>query len=459
MQSTQGPSVDFRVLADRLAGDVALPEDEAWDGARQAWNLSVVQRPVAVVYPESADDVVATVAFANEHGVRIAFQGGGHNAGPIRWDDHALLLKTERMRGVEIDAANRRARVEAGVLADELAAAAGEHGLCYLAGTSPDVGVIGYMLGGGISWMVRKHGLATNSILAVELVTADGRLVRADAENEPDLFWAIRGGGGNFGAVTALELRLFPVPEIYAGCLFWPIDRAVEILAAWRDWIETVPEECTSLGRLLKLPDLPFIPEHLRSRDFVMIEPAFLGSEEDGAALIAPLRALGPEFDTVATIPTSALSTVNMDPAEPMPYYGEGIHLRAFDRECIEQLVEVITDSPLMHCEVRQLGGAAAVSSPDHGALDKIDAPFTTLTFGLALDAEMKADMANHLVRLHETLAAWDSGFRYLNFAESPMDVERVYPPESYRRLCDLKARYDPDHRFLANHPIRATPA
>jgi FAD/FMN-containing dehydrogenase len=456
MLETADNRAQFRALSDRIAGDVALPEDESWDAARQAWNLAVDLRPAMVVFPESAADVVAAVHFAGEKGLRVAFQGGGHNAGPISWSEPTLLLKTERMRGIEIDSVKRRARIEAGVIADHLAAAAGEHGLAYLAGTSPDVGVVGYALGGGISWMVRKYGLAANSVVAAEIVTAEGEFVRTDADNEPDLFWAIRGGGGNFGAVTALELSLFPVSEIYAGALFWPIERAVEILGAWREWIETVPEECTSLGRLLKLPDLPFIPEHLRSRDFVMVEPAFLGSEADGIALVQPLRDLGPEFDTVAMIPASTLSTVNMDPAEPVPYYGEGIHLNGFDGGCIEKLVEVVVDSSLMHCEVRHLGGAAAVSGSDHGALDRIAAPFTTLTFGLALDAEMKADMGRHLVRLHDTLRPWDSGTRYLNFAESPMDVEVIYPPESYGRLCELKRKYDPNHLFVANHPIRA---
>ena len=155
-------------------------------------------------------------------------------------------------------------------------------------------------------------------------------------------------------------------------------------------------------------------------------------------------------------LPTSQLGTVNMDPAEPVPYYGEGIHLNGFDSGCIDKLVEVIVDTPLMHAEVRHLGGAAGRSGAGHGALDKIDAPFTTLTFGLALDAEMKADMARHLTRLHAELAPWDSGTRYLNFAESPMDVQMIYPQASYDRLCALKGTYDPGHLFLANHPIRA---
>ncbi len=453
MASTQA---DLHALRTSIKGDVVLPDEEAFAAARLAWNLSVDQRPVAVVSPESADDMVEIVRFAGANGLRVAFNGGGHNAGPITWDDHALLVKTGRMRKVEIDPVARRARVEAGTLADDLATAAGEHGLAYLAGTSPDVGVIGYMLGGGISWLVRKHGLATNSVTALDVVTADGRLLHIDAENEPDLFWAIRGGGGNFAAVVTLECELFELPEVYAGCFFWPIERAAEILNVWRAWIDTVPEECSSLGRLLKLPDLPFIPDHLKARDFVLVEPAFIGSAADGAALVQPFRDLEPEFDTVGMLPTSQLSTVNMDPAEPVPYYGEGIHLSGFDAGCIDKLVEVIVDTPLMHAEVRHLGGAAARSGAGHGALDKIDAPFTTLTFGLALDAEMKADMGRHLTRLHSELAPWDSGTRYLNFAESPMDVQMIYPQASYDRLCALKGTYDPGHLFLANHPIRS---
>ena len=319
--------MELRDLAHRIEGDVVVPDDDGWDAARQAWNLAVDQRPVAVVFPESPEDVVATVGLAGELGLRVAFNAGGHNAGPIDWSRDTLLLKSERMRGIEIDVAARRARVEAGALSRPLAQAAGEHGLAYLAGTSPDVGVFGYALGGGLSWMIRQLGFACNSIVAAELVTADGRRIRTDRETEPELFWALRGGGGNFAAVTAIELELFPIADIYAGALFWPIDRAVEVLTAWRGWIETVPEACESLGRMLQLPDAPFLPDPVRGRSFVMVEVAFIGSATDGAALIQPLRDLGPEMDTVTLMPTSELSAVHMDPDFPLPYTGDGILL------------------------------------------------------------------------------------------------------------------------------------
>ena len=218
------------------------------------------------------------------------------------------------------------------MLSQPLAVAAGAEGLAYLAGTSPNVGVLGYALGGGLSWMIRKFGLACNSIVSAEVVTADGRLVRADRETEPELFWALRGGGGNVGAVTAIELELFPIAEIYAGALFWPIERAAEILKAWREWIETVPDACESLGRMLQLPDVPFLPEQVRGRSFVLVEAAVIGNASDGAALLQPLRDLGPEMDTIAMMPASQLSVVNMDPDDPLPYSGEGILLTDLPR-------------------------------------------------------------------------------------------------------------------------------
>src|SRR5262245_20937435 len=444
---------DLRVLG---AG-VVLPGDESWDDSRQAWNLAAVQRPAGVVFPESADDVVSVVRYAADQGLRIAFNSGGHNPGPIDWSEDTLLLKTERMRGIEIDPDARRARVQAGTLSKPLAEAAGEHGLAYLAGTSPDVGVAGYTLGGGFSWMIRKYGLACNSVAAVEAVTADGMLVRASPTSEPDLFWAVRGGGGNFCAVTAIELSLVPVSEIYAGCLFWPIDRATEILEAWREWIEGVPDECHSIGRMLQLPDVDFLPDHLRGRSFVLVEPAFIGTEGDGAALVQPLRELEPELDTVAMIPTSELSLVNMDPDLPLPYAGDGILLTDFPRAAIGAVVETFVGSPLLHVETRHLGGAAAVGSPDHGALNRVEHPFITFTFGLAADVEMKAAVEHHVELLLGELDQWDSGMRYLNFAESAMDARKIFPAESYDRLRQVKAEYDPADMFQANHPVLRT--
>jgi len=231
-------------------------------------------------------------------------------------------------------------------------------------------------------------------------------------------------------------------------------ERAPEILTAWRAWIETVPVACESLGRMLQLPDAPFLPEAIRGRSFVLVEVALLGSGSDGAALVQPLRDLGPEMDTLALMPPSELSVVNMDPDFPLPYAGEGILLTDLPVDSIDGLVEAFIGSPLLHLEARQLGGAAAKRSPEHGVLDAIDEPFVLFTFGLTPDAEARAAVDRQVEHLLGTIAPWDSGRRYLNFAESKMDPRSIFPAESYDRLLAARRRYDPTGLFVANHSV-----
>ena len=243
-----------------VAGDVFVPADDGYDAARRPWNLFVDQRPAVVVFAESVVDVVRALRFARSQRMRVAPQSTGHGALPVESLEGAMLLKTSRMRRVDIYAAIRTARAEAGAQWEDVTAPAGEYGLAALAGTSPNVGVTGYTLGGGMGWLTRRFGLAANSVTAVEIVTPDGRLVRADTDHEPDVFWAVRGGGGSVGVVTALEMALYPVAKLYAGALFFPIERASEVLHAWREWTDTVPDEVTSIGRLLRLPPVPELP-------------------------------------------------------------------------------------------------------------------------------------------------------------------------------------------------------
>ena len=261
-----------------LAGQFVLPGDQDYDQARQAWNLAVDQHPAAVILPESAADVVGAVRYAAERGLRIAAQSTGHNAAPLGPLADTVLLRTERMRGIRIDPRARTARVEAGVVWLDAVHAAARYGLAALAGSSPDVGVVGYTLGGGLSFLGRKYGLAASQVQAIEVVTADGRLVRADHEHEPDLFWALRGGGGSFGVVTALEFGLFPLTEAYAGVLWYPIERGSEVLHAWSELTRSgLPDQLTTLGRFLRLPPLPEIPAEIRGKSFVIIEAFHVG--------------------------------------------------------------------------------------------------------------------------------------------------------------------------------------
>jgi FAD binding domain-containing protein/berberine-like enzyme len=437
---------------------LVLPHDPGWNEARLAWNLAVDQQPAAVALPESAADVAAVVRWARTRGLRIAPQGTGHAAAAMGSLAHTVLVKTERMRAVEIDPASRRARVEAGVLWAEVSQAAAEHGLAALAGSSPDVGVVGYTLGGGISWLARRHGLATNSVTAVELVNADGEIVRVDANNDPELFWALRGGGGAFGVVTALEFELYPIPEVYAGVLFFPIERGTEVLRAWRRWIEDVPEEVTSVGRFLQFPPIPDIPEPFRGGSFVVVEATYLGDEESAAELLQPLRELGPVMDTFATIPVERLSSLHMDPEHPVPGIGDGMLLADFPDEAIDAIVATAgsgSGSPLLSVEVRHLGGALGRARREHGALASIDAGFAMFAVGISMTAEMGAVMKAHVEVVHSALTPWDAGRDYLNFTERRERGDRLFGRMTHRRLQAVKAKVDPEDVFRSNHPIR----
>ena len=237
-----------------INGTFHTPDDEGFDAARQAWNLAADQRPAAVAYASGVDDVAAAVRMAAERGLRVAVQGTGHAAAPMGDLAGTLLLKTMHMTGLEVDPGARRARVEAGVRWGDVAVAAGEHGLVALHGSSPDVGVVGYSLGGGLGWLARRHGLACNSVVAAEVVTADGELRRVGPDEEPDLFWALRGGGGAFAAVTALEFELVPLTEVYAGWLVWEADAGGEVVHAFREWSRGAPRDITTSLRFLHLP-------------------------------------------------------------------------------------------------------------------------------------------------------------------------------------------------------------
>jgi FAD/FMN-containing dehydrogenase len=448
---------DIERLRARLTGEVVLPRDAGWDTARPAWNLSVDQRPVAVVFAEAAGDVAAVVEVAGAHGMRVAAQGTGHSAAPMGPLEGTILIKTSRMRDVEIDAEAKRARVGAGALWGEVVPAAAERGLAALAGSAKDVGVVGYTLGGGIGWLARRHGLACSSVLAVEAVTADGRIVRADVDGEPDLFWAVRGGGGSFAIVTALEFALYPVAKVYAGALFWPIERAGEILRTWCELIAAAPDELTSLGRLMQFPPIPEAPEPFRGRAFALVEAAYCGPEADGAALLQALRELDPELDTLATIPVDGLGELHMDPPQPVPFAGDGMLLAELTADAVDALVGIAgagSGSPLLSVELRQLGGALATAAASNGARSSIDAEFALYAVGMAMDADMKAAVQAHAAEVQDALASWSASHSFMNFTERRADPGELFDPTTYTRLRRVKTEYDPDNVIRGNHSI-----
>jgi len=446
-------------LTSALAGKVVIPEYGGFDEARRAWNLAIDQRPAAVAFPEFPQDVAAAVLFAREFGLRVAAQGTGHNAGPLGPLQDTVLIKTERMRGVSIDPARRIARVEAGALWLEVVEAAAQHGLAALAGSSPDVGVVGYTLGGGVSFLGRNYGLATNHVSAVELVTADGRLIRADRENEPDLFWALRGGGGSFGIVTAVEFELFPITEAYAGVLWYPIERGREVLHAWRELTnsERLPDELTTIGRFLNLPPIPEIPEPIRGKSFAAIEAYHLGDPAEADALLAPLRALGPVNDTVAKVPMPALSHMHMDPEQPVPVAGDGLLVDHLTADALDAFVEVAGANarfPLLTVELRHLGGELRRPRPEHGALGSIDGDYLMFAASMVPKPELEAPVRTQVQAVKAALAPWAARQMYLNFAETQPDPSTFWTEQAYHRLRRIKAAVDPDDLIRSNHPI-----
>jgi hypothetical protein len=448
-----------RRLTSALAGKVVTPEHAGFDEARRAFNLAIDQRPAAVAFPESAQDVAAAVLFAREFDLRVAAQGTGHNAGPLGSLEDTILLKTERMRGVSIDPARRTARVEAGTLWLEVVQAAARHGLAALAGSSPNVGVVGYTLGGGVSFLARRYGLSANHVTGVELVTADGRLVRVDREHEPDLFWALRGGGGSFGVVTAMEFELFPITHAYAGILWYPIDRGPEVLHAWRELTNTerLPDELTTIGRFLNLPPIPEIPEPVRGKSFAVVEVYHLGDPADADELLAPLRALGPVNDTIATVPMTALSPIHMDPEQPVPYDGDGLMVEHLPSDGVDALVEVAgahADFPLLSVELRHLGGELRRTRPDHGALGSLDADYLMFAIGMVPAPELEAPVRTQVQAVKDSLAPWAARHMYLNFAETQRDAATFFTEQAYHRLRRIKTAIDLHNVIRSNHPI-----
>src|SRR5579885_78918 len=333
----------------RAPGSVVFPGDEGWDEARLAWNLAVDQRPAAVAVPRTADEVAEVVRFAADSGLRVAAQGTGHNAAALGDLSGSLLVKLHELRGVTVDPERRTVRAAAGTIWIEVVDAAAEHGLAALAGSSPDVGVVGYMLGGGLSFLARKHGLMANQVTAVEVVTADGELRRVDRDNDPDLFWALRGGGGSFGVVTSIEMNLLPLESVYAGHLWFPVERAAEVLRAWRDWTDTVPEEVTSVGRILQFPPIPEIPEPMRGNSFALVQAIYCGDDPaEMDRILEPLRALGPTMDTFQPMPMPALSHLHMDPEHPVPGTGDGGMLEDMTDAAIDVFVDCVVGKPIL---------------------------------------------------------------------------------------------------------------
>jgi hypothetical protein len=299
-------------------------------------------------------------------------------------------------------------------------------------------------------------------VTAIEVVSADGERRRVDADNDSDLFWALRGGGGGYAIVTALHVALVPIADLYAGALLLPAEVGADAVRAYRDWTTTVPDEVTSIVRFLRPPPIPDVPEAIRDRPLLTLGAACIGSQADGEKMVAPLRELGePIMDTFGQIPAAGLSRIHMDPEVPVPGLGHHALIEELPDDAIDAFVGAEgpeAGSPLLLAELRHLGGALGRPAENGGALSKLDAGFAMFGVGLPMSPEMGGAIERHLDELHETMRPWASEGGYFNFAERPCDVEAILPAETCSRLAEVKRSWDPDGMILANHALALDP-
>ncbi|CUR56004.1 FAD linked oxidase domain protein [metagenome] len=450
------PATHLRGLC---GGDLHLPGDPGYDAARLPWNVAVDQRPAAVAFPRTAHEVAQVVRMAAECGLRVAPQSTGHNAGPLAAQglDDVVVVRTSAMSMAIADPTRGIVRVEGGTLWEPAVDAAAAHGRAVLHGSSPDVGIAGYTLGGGIGWYARKLGLATNSLTAVELVIGDGTIVRADAVTNPELFWAVRGGGGNFGVVTALEFRMYPIETAYAGILLWDLADLEPVLRGWSRWAPGAPDEITTSLRALRMPPMPELPDFLRGRQVVVVDGAVLGSDERGEELLAGLRAMRPEVDTFARVPAKSLVRLHMDPEGGAPFASDSTMLGSFPDGAVDAFLNEVgpdAQTSLLMAELRQLGGALGRKHEGGGALARLDAEFVSFAGAIAATPELGAQGHADAVRLTRALAPYSTGGHYLNFAENVVDAKAAYADTAWLQLNGIRSAVDPHGIFVSNHAV-----
>jgi FAD/FMN-containing dehydrogenase len=451
--------VDLAALRNQVAGRLHTPDDPTWDSARSAWVLNVDQRPLAVLEVHDATDVQAAVRWAIDHDVQVTAQPGGHGAAdPL---EGVLLLRTRALGGIEVDLQRQTVRVGAGVKSGELLAALDGTGLTFLAGSNPDVSVVGLTIGGGMSWFGRAYGLAAHSIVSAEVVDGLGRLRTVTRDDHPELFWALRGGGGDFGIVTHLELRLHPASAVYGGRLFWPLEQMGEVLRVFRAVTDSAPPELTLWYLSYRFPALPHVPEPLRGQAFASVAMAYLGEAEDAEHWLAPLREVpGLAIDLMGPVPVGDLARIGGEPTAPAPNLDTSTLLERLDDDTIDRLVEAVgaaSGSPLAVFQVRHLGAAFTAGSALEGAAGRIDQPYQLYALGIPVMPALVEPIHAALARVEDAVAPASSGTTTANFLHAGGDVDRCWPPEVRARLRAVKAEADPLGTIRSNRPVMDT--
>jgi FAD/FMN-containing dehydrogenase len=447
---------DLTAFAAGISGTVIRPEDEGYDLARQVHNAKIDLHPLFIVQAASAVDVARTVTFARQTGLELAVRGAAHSLAGHGTSEGGIVLDLGAMKGLHIDPIRRLAWAQAGLRAGEYTAVAAEHGLATPFGDTGSVGIAGLTLGGGIGWLARKYGLAIDALVSVELVTADGRIVIASETEHPDLFWAVRGGGGNFGIVTRFQFRLYPVSMILGGALFLPPTR--EVLRGLESVAAAAPEALTTISFLMPAPPAPFIPEAIHGQPTLAVTFVFDGDVAAGQKALEPFRQLAtPMAELVAPMPYPGIYAMLKDAEQRSPTSHRSLFLETLDDTAVDTILDRMAapSSPVAMTQIRILGGAMARVGAEDTAFAHRDAQVMVTIITPFEDVAQAPIHAAWTHAYYEALRPRSMGV-YSNFLEDEgaARIHEAYPERTYRRLADIKRRYDPTNLFRRNQNI-----
>jgi FAD/FMN-containing dehydrogenase len=447
-------------LRDAFRGDLLLPDDDGYTEAKQPWNGAHSERMPAVVARSSgAADVMAALGFARAHDLTVAVRGGGHSVAGHSTSDGGMVIDLSPLRNVRVDPDARIAFVGGGATWGDVDHEAQQFGLATTGGLVSTTGVAGFTLGGGIGWLMRQYGLACDNLVGADVVTADGRLVHASAEENADLFWGLRGGGGNFGIVTSFELALHPVgPTVYAGPLFLPGDAAGDLLRFYRDWAPSAPDAITTAVSLATAPPLPVIPEEWHGKKVAIVIAVCAGPVEDGEALVRELRTIAePVADLIHPMPYQFIQSL-LDPLWPkgINAYFKAANLAGLSDETIDSLVALHQDTPGPQCEihVHQMGGAVARVGQTDTAFPERSMPYVLNAVTGTPEPELLGAHTEWARAVVASAKRDETGRAYVNFLGDAGEAESAYGEETYRRLVALKDEYDPTNVFRLNQNV-----
>lgn len=448
-------------LKARLQGPVVLPGDAGYDESRTVWNGMIDRRPAAVVRCLGVADVIACVQFATQHGLLLCVKGGGHNIAGLATADGGLMLDMSLMRGVFVDPQRRIARAQAGCLLGDVDRETQVHGLATVLGFVSLTGIAGLTLGGGFGYLTRRHGWTSDNVVAMEVVTAEGRVVRASGEENPDLFWALRGGGGNFGVVTAIEYRLFPVgPEVVGGVVAWPASEAPRVLELYRTMAASAPPELTLVTLLRPAPPAPWLPKEMHGQPIAGILACYSGRPEDGEKLVAPIKSFGkPVGDILVRRPYVQMQAL-LDATQPKGrrYYWKSEYLPGIEPALCEKVMAHAAKvrSPFSAVILFQLDGALNTLDDAHSAVGNRDARYV---LNITASWQSPDDDAANVAWAREAwsdMKAFSTGGTYINFLTEDEGPDRTAAAfrGGLQRLAEAKAKWDPQNQFRANKNI-----